>query len=69
MAQAAAWPPDRDRLIALSEVSLMTGLGRSMLYRLKKQGRFPQPYKPGGHASRWSETEVREWVATQRRVA
>lgn len=39
-----------------------------MIYRLVRAGRFPQPFKPGGYASRWSESEVRNWVRESRTV-
>jgi len=68
-ALADAYPPSpapRDRLLPLKEVITMTGIGKTMIYRLMQQERFPQQYKPGGYASRWSEAEVRHWVAEQR---
>lgn len=37
-----------------------------MIYRLMQQGRFPQQFKPGGYASRWSEAEIVAWRETQR---
>lgn len=58
-----------DRLITLAEVRELTGLGKTMIYRLMKQGGFPQQYKPGGHASRWDEAEVRKWRLEQRGLA
>ncbi|AHE55881.1 hypothetical protein NX02_21225 [Sphingomonas sanxanigenens DSM 19645 = NX02] len=39
----------------------LTGLGRTTIYRLIKEGSFPAPFKPGGAASRWSEAEIRDW--------
>lgn len=55
-----------DRLISLAEVKDMTGLGKTMIYRLMKAGTFPAQYKPGGHASRWSEAEIKAWRERQR---
>ena len=52
---------DNDRLLRLPQVLDITGLGKTMIYRLIRQGTFPQPFKPGGHASRWSEAEIRDW--------
>lgn len=57
-----------DRLLKLNEVLAITGLGKTMIYRLIGRGKFPQPYKPGGFASRWSEAEVRAWRESQRLV-
>lgn len=61
--------PQPSRLLRMGEVMEMTGLSRRMIYRLVEQERFPQQYKPGGWSSRWSETEVREWVEQQRGAA
>jgi len=55
-----------DRLLKLSDVIELTGIGKTMIYRLVRQGAFPQPYKPGGYASRWSEAEIRAWRESQR---
>ena len=58
-----------DRLLKLDEVTSLTGLSRPTVYRFIKQRDFPQPYKPGGYASRWSEAEVRAWLESQRHAA
>lgn len=50
-----------DRLLKLAQVMDIVGLGRSMIYRLIRNGEFPRPFKPGGYSSRWSESEVRAW--------
>lgn len=55
-----------DRLLKLEEVKIIVGLGKTMIYRLERAGRFPQRFKPGGCASRWSEQEVLAWRAKQR---
>ena len=50
-----------DRLLKLAQVMEITGLSKAMVYRLIGQGKFPEPCKPGGIASRWVESEVRTW--------
>jgi predicted DNA-binding transcriptional regulator AlpA len=42
----------------------MTGLGRSTLYRLIQQGKFPAPIHPLGHArfAAWRLSEVQTWI-------
>lgn len=52
-----------ERLLRLKEVSHRVGLGKSMIYELIQQGRFPAPYKISPAASRWSEEEVLAWIA------
>ena len=59
MAELAAQP---DRFIKLDEVKRRVGLGKSMIYRLVQDGRFPAPYKICGSASRWSDREVAAWI-------
>lgn len=53
----------RDRLVRLSQVMDMIGLGRTRIYEMIKADEFPAPCKPGGTASRWSENEVLAWLA------
>jgi prophage regulatory protein len=50
-----------DRLLRLAQVKEITGLSKGMVYRLVSEGKFPEPCKPGGIASRWVESEVRAW--------
>lgn len=52
-----------DRLIRLDEVCRRVGLGKSMIYQMIKNGRFPRPYKISPFAARWSEREVVAWIA------
>lgn len=51
-----------DRLIRLDEVKCRVGLGKTMIYRLIQQKRFPAPYKISEFASRWSEREIVAWI-------
>lgn len=51
----------KDRLLPLAAVKQLSGLGKTMIYRLEREGKFPKRFKPGGAASRWSEREIMEW--------
>ena len=53
---------EADRLIRLEEVKRRVGLGKSMIYRLIQEGKFPAPYKVSPSASRWSDREVIAWI-------
>ena len=53
----------QERLIKLGEVKQDTGLSRSSIYRLVKNGDFPKPVKLGERASAWLESEVDQWIA------
>ncbi|GGO99583.1 helix-turn-helix transcriptional regulator [Stakelama pacifica] len=50
------------RPIRLNEVKRRVGLGKSMIYRLLQEGKFPAPYKISPFASRWSDREVTAWT-------
>jgi len=51
-----------DRFIKLDEVKRRVGLGKSMIYRLISEGKFPAPYKVPPFASRWSDREITSWI-------
>ncbi|RYD21662.1 MAG: AlpA family phage regulatory protein [Lysobacteraceae bacterium] len=51
-----------DRLVKLDEVKRRVGLGKSMIYRLIGEGKFPAPYKPTPCAARWSNREIAAWI-------
>ena len=51
-----------ENFLKLGEVCRRVGLGRSMIYRMIKEGRFPRPYKLSA-ASRWSERELATWMS------
>lgn len=50
------------RLLRLPEVTHITGLRRSQIYRLAADGEFPKPCKIGSRASAWIESEVIDWI-------
>jgi prophage regulatory protein len=51
------------RILRLAQVRALTGLGRSFIYQLQAQKRFPQRIKIGERAVGWLEDEVQEWLA------
>jgi len=51
-----------ERFLKLDEVKRRAGLGKSMIYRLISEGKFPAPYKLSPAASRWSEQELVAWI-------
>ena len=53
------------RALRLKQVCQLTGLGRSMIYQMQAEGRFPQRVKLGERAVGWLESEVRDWLATR----
>ncbi len=55
----------RDRLIRLKEVMAQTGYGRTSIYEMMKDGRFPLPVRDDG-ALRFSENEVQAWIGERK---
>jgi prophage regulatory protein len=61
VARTAASPTVR--ILRLKEVCTMVGLGRSFIYRLQAESRFPHSVKIGVRAVGWLDDEVRNWLA------
>jgi prophage regulatory protein len=40
----------------------MTGLGKTKIYELQGQGRFPMSVRITAHSVGWVEQEVQEWL-------
>jgi len=53
----------QQRILRLRQVCELTGLGRSCIYQLQAERRFPQRIKIGVRAVGWLEDEVRNWLA------
>jgi prophage regulatory protein len=49
--------------LRLPQVCKITGLRRSMIYRMQSEKRFPQRIKLSERAVGWLEREVQEWLA------
>lgn len=63
--QAQQLPLKRDRLIRLPEVESTTGSKKSTIYKLVKDGAFPQPVRLSRRLVAWSEAAVQGWIRTQ----
>jgi len=50
------------RILRLKEVCRMTGLGRSFIYQLQSEARFPRRIKIGVRAVGWLERDVLKWL-------
>ena len=59
---------DTDRLLNRAEVETKTGLGRSTIYRVMREGLFPVPIRVGPRAVRWPEHELAAWLARRPRA-
>ena len=59
--------PRRRKLIKLPEVKEITGMGRSMIYKLKDLGLFPDSVTIGSRAVFWYLDEVLHYINTRPR--
>lgn len=50
------------RLERLAEVCARTGLPKSTVYRLIKQGQFPAPLPLAGRTRAWDASAVSAWI-------
>ena len=57
-----------DRLLRRRDVEDRTGLSRTSIYRLMREGRFPKPIKVGPKAVRWPASELEAWLAARPRA-
>jgi prophage regulatory protein len=51
------------RLLRLPQVMQQTGLKKTKLYELQKEGVFPMRIKITSHSVGWIEDEVNAWIA------
>lgn len=52
----------QDRLIRLPEVESVTGTKKSTIYKLVRDGSFPQPVRLSARMVAWSEAAVQAWI-------
>jgi prophage regulatory protein len=53
------------QILRLPQVCKVTGLGRSMIYQLEAEQRFPHRVRIGLRAVGWVESEVQAWLANR----
>lgn len=53
------------RIIRRRELEGLIGLGRSSIYAMMSEGRFPKPIKLGKRAVGWREADIKEWLAAR----
>lgn len=51
--------------LRLGEVMRVTGLGRSTVYRLMAERRFPPPCRLGVRAVGWRSSDISQWSAAR----
>jgi prophage regulatory protein len=50
-----------EKLIKLAELCKLLDMSRSTIYKMKMEGRFPEPIKVGYRAVRWRLSDIRTW--------
>lgn len=58
------------RLLRDRQVAEMIGLSRASVWRMARNGHFPEPVRIAERSTRWLERDVNAWIearATQRR--
>ncbi|MGK0524721.1 MAG: prophage regulatory protein [Pseudomonadales bacterium] len=50
------------KILRLKEVTGMTGLARSTIYKYISAGTFPKPIPLGGRSVGWVDAEIHEWI-------
>lgn len=58
---ADAPDPDGSLFLRMWAVTRMTGLGRSTIYRLVAQDKFPSPVRLANRAIAWRRTDLERW--------
>jgi prophage regulatory protein len=58
----------RHRPVRFDEVLALTGLTRPTIRDLVRKGKFPAPFRLGGRAVAWHESQIVEWVKSREPV-
>ncbi len=58
--------PVRTRIIRLPEVQEMVGLSRTQVWRLERDGIFPNRVRLGARSVGWLSDEIEAWVESRR---
>lgn len=57
-----------DILLTRRQVEARCGLSSGSIYRLMREGLFPEPIRIGQRAVRWPASELETWLATRPRA-
>lgn len=60
---------DASFFLRMRAVTRMTGLGRSTIYRLVAQDKFPSPVRLANRAVAWRRTDLERWSEARPTVA
>lgn len=57
--------PPKQRFMKIEEVSAVTTLSETQIYRKMKAGDFPQNISIGANSKVWLESEIQQWMTEQ----
>lgn len=57
--------PTTDTLLTIEEVAVRTRLSKPTIYKLIRQGEFPQQLRLCANKVAWLEREITAWIATR----
>ena len=57
------------QILKLKEISSLTKLSSSTIYRLVQAGEFPKPIKLAAHASGWLESDIEDWIRIRKEAS
>ena len=60
---------DASPFLRMWAVTRMTGLGRSTIYRLVAQDKFPSPVRLANRAIAWRRTDLERWTEGRPTIA
>ncbi len=58
-----------DTILRMPDVSKISGLSRTTIWRYEQAGRFPERVSLGGGSVGWYKSEIDNWVASRRKKA
>jgi len=65
MAEIATVATQWRSILRMQDVTRLTGLSRSSVYRLESLGQFPARVKLSESASGWRAEQVQEWISSR----
>ena len=55
----------QDRLLRRRQVEEITGMSRSLIYKMMLEGEFPRPVRVGPMAVRWRASDITTWMESR----
>lgn len=57
-----------DRYIRIKELATMLGIGRSSIYRLMEENKFPKQIKLTERTSVWRMSVINDWIKSREKI-